>query len=116
RQRLGEAEVGNLRGAVRLQQDVRRLQVAVDDALLVDVLHRPGQALDQRGRLAGRLRDGAELAVEAPARNELEREERLALVRVDRVQADNVRVLQACHRGGLGLETASGREVRVGAG
>jgi hypothetical protein len=39
---LGEAEVEHFDGAVRTELDVCRLQVAVDDALLVGCLKRIG--------------------------------------------------------------------------
>jgi hypothetical protein len=38
---LGQAEVGDVRLAVFVEQDVGRLQVAVQDAALVRVVHRP---------------------------------------------------------------------------
>ena len=48
--RLGQAEVDHLRhrlAVVALDQDVRRLQVAVDDPLLVGVLHRRADLHEQ---------------------------------------------------------------------
>src|SRR5437868_5476664 len=62
---LGQPEVGDPRLAVLGQQDVRRLQVAVDDLVVVRELDRAGQLLDERGGLARRQRRAAELAVEA---------------------------------------------------
>ena len=41
---LGQAEVGDARVAVLVEQDVGRLQVAVDDAVLVGILDRLGDA------------------------------------------------------------------------
>ena len=43
---LGQAEIGHVRLPVAVQQDVRGLQVAVDDALLVQVLDGPGHRGD----------------------------------------------------------------------
>ena len=48
---LGEAEVGHLHLAVGRQLDVRGLQVAVDDAVLVGLLERLGDLLRDRDRL-----------------------------------------------------------------
>ena len=47
-QRLGQAEVQNLRPAALIHKDVRGLEVAVDDSVLVRVLHRFGD-LGQQG-------------------------------------------------------------------
>jgi len=48
----GEAEVADLRRAVGGQENVRRLQVAVDDAALVGRVDGPGQRRDQGRGLA----------------------------------------------------------------
>ena len=47
---LGQAEVGDVRLARRVEQDVGRLQVAVQDAALVGVMHRPRHRRQQPGR------------------------------------------------------------------
>ena len=47
---LGQAEVGDVRLALLVQQDVRRLQVAVEDAALVGMVDRLGDDGDQPGR------------------------------------------------------------------
>ena len=55
--RLGHAEVDHLRhrpAVVQADQDVGRLQVAVDDALLVGVLHRLADGNEQLEPLPGR--------------------------------------------------------------
>jgi hypothetical protein len=51
---LGQAKVADLCQAVFGEQDVRRLQVAVYDALLMGVIERPGQSFDQFSNLSGR--------------------------------------------------------------
>ena len=48
-QPLGQPEVGDLQHAVIGEQDVRRLQVAVDDARLVRFADRQNQRLQQLG-------------------------------------------------------------------
>ena len=40
--------------SITRQQDIGRLEVAVDDALLVGMMHGAGQRLDQPGRVRGR--------------------------------------------------------------
>jgi hypothetical protein len=49
---LGEAEVGELGGAVGVEEDVRGLEVAVNDAGLVRVFDGVGEERDEFGRLA----------------------------------------------------------------
>ena len=60
RQTRGNAEPRQPHAAAcRVHQDVGRLEVAVDDAVLVGVLHRPGQRLDQGGGVPRRQRPAA---------------------------------------------------------
>src|SRR5262249_57899263 len=47
-----QAEVSYLRRAILGEQDVGRLEVSVDDVLVVGRLRGPGEGLDQGGRLA----------------------------------------------------------------
>jgi hypothetical protein len=105
---LGHAEIANLRLALRRQQYVRRLQVAVYDALLMGVVHRPGQGFEPHGCLAGPLRPTADLGREASPLDELEREvgsrqARVHLVFAYLVELYDVGVLQPCH--GFGFRT-----------
>ncbi len=53
---LRQPEVGDPRVALLVEQDVARLQVAVNHAALVGILDRVGHRGHQRGRLAGRKR------------------------------------------------------------
>jgi hypothetical protein len=46
---LGQAEIGDMRPAGQVQNDIRRLQITMDDAVLVRVLYRLGQFRHQRG-------------------------------------------------------------------
>jgi hypothetical protein len=46
----GQSEVGDPGLAVLAEQDVVRLEVAVDDAVRVGMMDGPGQRLDQPGR------------------------------------------------------------------
>ena len=88
----GEAEVGrDDAAAVALDEDVRRRQVAVDDALRVRVVERLADGRRVRGGLAPRQRQPMEgRAGEAPPVDELHDEKRLR-VRLDVVvDADDV--------------------------
>ncbi len=121
---LGQPEVGDLRraegagsgrplGVDRVgrpalarggQQDVDRLQVAVDDAVLVGVVDGAGQGADQVGGRPRRLRRAVQLAVEAAAVHVLQREVGAAFRLADLVNLDDAGVVQAGHRLRLGLE------------
>ena len=68
-----QAEVGDLWTAVLAQKDIARLEVAVDDALLMGRVHGQRQRLHQQGRFARGTVIG-QFAGQAAARAELERE------------------------------------------
>ena len=111
---LGQAEVGDLGPAVVGQQDVRGLEVAVDDAQAVRVVDRPGQGLHQLGRLAGRQRGAVATIVETAAVDVLELQVGPAVVIAQVVDLDDRRVFQA--RDGLGLGQKAGRGLGPGVG
>ena len=82
---LGQAEVGDFGRPSAGEQDVRRLEVAVDDAGAVGGVDGPGQRLDQPGGL-GRGGSGPPPAVgQRAAGDELQREERATVVLADLV-------------------------------
>jgi hypothetical protein len=109
-------EVGDLGGAVLGQQDVAGLEVAVDDAALVGRVHGPGQPLDQLRRPLRRPGRTVELAREAAAGDELQREVRPAVLLADLVDLYDVRVLQGGDRLGLAAETGQFFRTGVAAG
>ena len=77
---VGHAEVEHLRLAGLIHQDVGRLEVAVDDALVVGVLHRvahPRHQLDAGGEVEAVT---VGVLVQGQAADELHGEERLAVV------------------------------------
>ncbi len=100
----GQTEVRNPEAAVGRQQDVGRLQVAVDDLRLVSRLHGAGQRLDQLRRFLRRQGRAVELLVQRAARAELQAYERQPFVLADLVDLDDISVLQAGDGFGLGLE------------
>ena len=71
-QPLGQAEVGDLGHAVRGEQDVGRLEVAVDDPGLVGDVDGPGQGGQQLGGRPARLGVAAQPIVQAPAVEQLQ--------------------------------------------
>jgi hypothetical protein len=64
---LGQPEVGDLGDTILRENDVRRLEVAMDDAALVGIMQRAGERLNEPRCLARRLRIAAELLLEAAA-------------------------------------------------
>ena len=105
---LGEAEVGDLGAAVGREQDVGRFQVAMDDPQPVHLVDRPGERLDQPGRVPWRPRLAAQAAGQAAAGDVFHLEIRPALVLAEGEDLDDVRVVQP--RDGLGLgEEPDGR-------
>src|SRR5262249_59771468 len=74
RQPLGQAEVGDLGRTVLHQQDVVRLEVAVDHALAVGVVHGLGQLPHEHGGVAGQLGRAGNLLVQAAAVDVFQRE------------------------------------------
>ena len=48
---FGQAEVGDPRMAVGVEQDVRRFQIAMDDSFAVGIMHRQGHVADDAWRL-----------------------------------------------------------------
>jgi hypothetical protein len=104
RQSLGETEVCDLRLAVRRQQHVGRLQVAVNDAPIVGHGHCPGQQPDGLGGGARRLRAAGDPPGEAATLDEFQREEGEAVVLADLKDLHDVGVLELGHGFRLGME------------
>jgi hypothetical protein len=109
--RLGDgprqAEVGDAQPGVGPEEQVRRLDVAVDEALAVGVLERPGGLQPDDERLAGRQPvAGVEDRAEAAAAQVLGDEEGRALVAAPVVDGDDVGMAQGGRGLGLGPEAA----------
>ena len=109
RQLLGQAEVGDVRLVVGVEQDVGRLQVAVQDALLVGVLDGPGDG-DAGSAAAARPGSGPSASCCARLRPSMKsmREVVPAVDGADLVDLDDVRVLQPAGGAGLGVEALAG--------
>jgi hypothetical protein len=94
-QQLGDAEVQQLHVPGVGDQDVRRLEVAVDDELRVGVRHRARDLQEQAQPLGQRQAALEAVGIDAPAVDMFQRQPRLAVGRDPGfVQARDVRVLQ----------------------
>ncbi len=109
---LGQAEVRDLGRALLGQDDVGRLDVAVDDPALVGVVEGPGQLLDEPRGLARRLGIARELLLEAAARGVFQHQVALPLELADLVDLHEVGVLEPGR--GLGLVAEAGGDLGIG--
>ncbi len=91
---LGEAEVEHLHLAVRRQLDVRGLEVAVDDTLLVGLLERLGHLLRNRKGLLHGHRPALQPLGEVLAFDQLEHEEELAIRLLEAVDGGDAGVVE----------------------
>ncbi len=111
RQRVGQgvehqAEVEQHGAPVGAQHDVRRLDVAVDEAAHVDAVERPGDLAPAGHGGGGVQRLLADGVAEGAAGHELHREEQRAVGFPGVVEPDDVRVLEALHRPRLAQEAS----------
>ena len=91
---LGQAEVHQVRPAVVVEHDVRRLDVAVDDAVVVGVVQGLGDLGDQLGRVAERDRPVPQPVGQGLALDELLDQVARAVVGLaDLVEGDDAGVL-----------------------
>ena len=104
---LGEAEVEDLDLAVRGHLHVRRLEVAVDDALLVGFLEGLGDLPRDGERLVDRDRSALQALGEVLALDELEDEEELPVRLLEAVDGGDAGVVE--RREELRLALGSGR-------
>ena len=110
-ERAGQAEVGDAHDAVLVEQEVRGLDVAVQDAARVRVLERGRDvAPDPRGLGDGEVRLLVEDRPQAAALEQLEHHER-DVVLAPVVDGDDVRVVERRRDLGLGAEAAEERGV-----
>ena len=98
---LGQAEVADIRVPLEIDQDIRRLEVAVQDAAFVGVVDRPADRHQQSGRFEGRQRAFGELLRQRRPLDVLHGEIRMAVAFSDLQDRDDVRVRQP--RRGLGF-------------
>ena len=89
--RARQAEVGDVRVAVLVDEDVGRLQVAVEDATQVGVMYGLGQRGHEPGGPRRVVAVGVQPARQRAARDELHGEESLAVVLADLVDRHDAR-------------------------
>ncbi|MCY1008834.1 hypothetical protein OV079_25410 [Nannocystis pusilla] len=102
-----QAEVEDDDAAARGDEHVRRLEVAVEQALLVQRGDAEHELADQRAQAAvavGRAHEGAERRAQVDAADVLHRDEPQVALRVQLVQRDEVRVADLGHAAELVLE------------
>jgi hypothetical protein len=100
----GQSEVADSGCAVGFQEDVGRLQVAMNDSALVGRLDRPSEGGQQSGRLACRLGRAGQLLGQGAAFNELHGEVWSSVRVADVMELHDVGVLQSGHGLGLALK------------
>ncbi len=98
---------------VRRQQDVGRLQVAVEDAAVVCVLNRTAELKRHFGRVPIALWPPGDLVGERSVADELEDRDRAPLPQRAAVEPDDVRVVET--RGGGGFDAEPGHLLKGGA-
>ena len=91
---LGQTEVQQLRLAVLGHEDVRGLDVAMGDALVMRGLQRVGNLSSEREHAAKRQGLGGNLLLQGPAPHQLHHQERPALLFPDVVRATDVGMVQ----------------------
>jgi hypothetical protein len=108
---LGDAEVGDLHTALGIEQDVLRLDVAVQNALFVGVLQRLTDLRHDGQRLSRREPPGPHRLAQVHAIHELH-EQVVKAARLSKVvHADDVRVVQSGEHPAFAVETLG--EVRI---
>ena len=109
---LRQAEVGHERLVALAQEDVRRLEVAVEDRPLVRVVDRPRHLGHQRGDGPRVALQPADVSRQVAALDQPHAEERLVVDLADLVDRHDVRVVELRHRLGLGAEPPQLGEAR----
>jgi len=98
----GQAEVGNVRDPSAIDEDVRRLEIEMEDSPAMGIVHSPGDDRDQPGRGGSGPGSGPVVGSgEVPPSTSCHGEVGPAVVLADIVDWHDVRVVEV--RGGLGL-------------
>ena len=113
---LGQAEVGDVRMPLVIDQDVGRLQVAMQDAPHMGMVHSLGRLGQKRCRGPGIVLEGRELLGEVSPLDELHAEVLLTLMVANFINRHDPRVIQQCDGLGLVLESPQLRVVSQHAG
>ena len=98
------------------QQNVGRLEIAMDDVRLMGDVHGPGQAAHHLGRVAGRQRPTVQLLRQAAPLAIFEGKVGQTVVLADLVDLHDVRMMEPGHGLGLGQKTGAIAFIGVGPG
>ncbi len=109
---LGQAEVGDVRLALLVQQNVARLQVAMKQLPLVRVMHRPRHRGQKLCRFPWIVLEAIESVVQAAALHQLHAEEMLAVMLADFIDGHNVGMIEVAR--GLGFLVEAAHVLRAG--
>src|SRR5690606_11265962 len=101
-ERPRETEVGEKRAAVAIEEDVRGLDVAMDEALPMRVLESLRNVADDAHALFDRERSRADAILQTRAVDVLRHDEDVVAISPDVVDLDDARMGEARHLPGLG--------------
>jgi hypothetical protein len=101
---LGEAEVGHVRRALGIQQDIGRLQIPVEDAVLMGVVHRTADHRQEPDSGAGVLSQAGEFVFEAASLDQFHAEVVLPSILAHFVNGNDVRMIELGGGFGFGVE------------
>jgi hypothetical protein len=108
---LGDAEIAEVGLAVAVEEDVGRLEIAVDDALGVGGVQRLADAGQDLGRFGRGQGAGADAPHQRSAAHVAHHQERLAVLLAEIVDRDDRRVLERGDGAGLALEAGAERGI-----
>ncbi len=103
---FGQAEIRNMRPSVGIDQNIRGLQIAMQNAALVRVMDSSRDWREERRGLARRQRPFGQASGEGRAGHELHREIGLPLVIPDFINRHNRRMIEPGRGFGLGAKRA----------
>ena len=109
---LGESKIGDVGNVLFVEQDVRRLQVAVEDSAEVGVMNGAGDVPDQPGDGSRVVPEPGQVPLEVSARDQLEAQKRTTAVLAHLVDRHNLGMIEAGDRLGLDAESLD----RIGTG
>ncbi len=102
--RMGQAEIANFRLILQIEQDVRRFDVAVDDAVFMGMRQTAANGRNEAYHLLGIDCTSVRAVEKRLARHELHDDEEHAIHFAEVIDADEVRVVEPCHAFGFGFE------------
>jgi hypothetical protein len=105
---VGQAEIQDLHAAIARDEDILRLQIAVDDAVLVRRRQAEGDLLRAFGSRFRLERAGLQALAQRPAFEQLRDQVRQAVVRADVVYGEDVGMVQRFEASDVAVENFNG--------